>query len=586
MAKKVTTEDFVERAREVHGDVYDYSEAVYAGTHEKLRIVCPEHGVFEQSPANHLKGRGCPECGKVKAGDARRSSKDAFVKRAREVHGDFYDYSQVEYRTGSDKVVIVCPEHGPYLQTPSGHLSGRGCRRCAGNMPYTTESFVEAAKAVHGDAFDYSKVEYRGVHEKVCIVCPTHGEFWQEPVHHLKGGGCPTCSKIRGHELHRDHDAEVAKRQATMMERYGAIHALECDEFKEKARGTWMEHYGVDHPMRDDGVKQGYCDTMRQRYGVDYPYQSEELFGKAQQAWMERYGADSPLAAEEVRAKIEETCMERYGVSNPLASDEVRAKIVETWQDEYGVDNPLKADEVKAKVVETCQDRYGADWPLGSDIVRDKIVETLMEKYGVDCPFKSEEIRDKIVDTWMENYGVDNPFKSEEVRAKAIETWMENYGVNHPCKSEVVLEKIYQTKRENGTFNTSEPEERLHSMLVDFFGETDVQRQFSDERYPFACDFYIASLDLFIELNAAWTHGGRWFDSEDPACLEKLRAWIVRSGDSEYYRNAISVWTGSDVRKRMQAQAMGLNYAVFWDNDLTDAMTWFDQGCPVRHDWE
>ena len=183
--KRSTTEEFINKARKVHGDKYDYSNVEYIGNKTKVCIICPEHGEFWQTPNSHLKGIGCPDCAKTTRG--------GFIKKAREVHGDKYDYSKVEYKGINTKVCIICPKHGEFWQRPSSHLYGCGCRECAYKLKFTKEDFIRKAKEVHGDKYDYSKAEYKGAKVKVCIICPEHGEFWQDPNSHLSGKGCPKC---------------------------------------------------------------------------------------------------------------------------------------------------------------------------------------------------------------------------------------------------------------------------------------------------------------------------------------------------------------------------------------------------------
>ena len=124
----------------------------------------------------------------------RRLTNDEFVEKARKVHGDKYDYSKVNYVTSTKKVIIICPTHGDFEQTPERHLRGRGCQKCGGTQKLTLNDFLNKAKEIHGDRYDYSKVEYINSITKVCIVCPTHGEFWQTVGNHLSGHGCPICS--------------------------------------------------------------------------------------------------------------------------------------------------------------------------------------------------------------------------------------------------------------------------------------------------------------------------------------------------------------------------------------------------------
>ena len=172
----------------------DYSKTEYINSRTKVCIICPEHGEFWQNANSHLQGNGCEKCGNSKKGQDKKLSKEEFILRARELHGWKYDYSKVVYVNSKTPVCIICPEHGEFWQTPSMHLLGQGCKKCYGNSKKDTEEFVKKAKEIHGDKYNYSKVEYNGNKNKICIICPEHGEFWQTPNNHLNGCGCKKCS--------------------------------------------------------------------------------------------------------------------------------------------------------------------------------------------------------------------------------------------------------------------------------------------------------------------------------------------------------------------------------------------------------
>ena len=194
-----TTEEFIKKAKQVHGDKYDYSKTNYINSATKVCIICPKHGEFWQIPSNHLRGQRCPKCANEKISSDRRYSTEKFVTLAKKVHGDKYDYSKVKYVDAKTKVCIICPKHGEFWQTPNSHLLGRGCFDCGllSCVPKgsTTEEFIEKAKKIHGDKYDYSKVNYINSRTKVCIICPKHGEFWQTPNSHLDGKGCILCNE-------------------------------------------------------------------------------------------------------------------------------------------------------------------------------------------------------------------------------------------------------------------------------------------------------------------------------------------------------------------------------------------------------
>ncbi len=187
-----TKDEFVKRAREAHGDRYDYSRVEYVDGHKKVAIICPEHGPFRQTPNSHSRlGRGCPHCGGTK-----RLAEDSFIRRARTTHGDRFDYSQVRYLNSQTKVRLICPEHGPFAQNPNSHLRGAGCPDCSGKKQRTTETFTSRAREVHGEQYDYSSVNYVTAHTKVTIICPEHGPFEQKPSDHLNSrAGCPDCAR-------------------------------------------------------------------------------------------------------------------------------------------------------------------------------------------------------------------------------------------------------------------------------------------------------------------------------------------------------------------------------------------------------
>ena len=191
--KKLTLESFLERSKKIHNNKYDYSKVEYVNAKTKVCIICPKHGEFWQTPDNHLKGKGCAYCAKIK-----KLTTKEFIKRAKEVHDNKYDYSKVEYVNTHKKVCIICPKHGEFWQTPANHLLGRGCKVCVGNSySYSTKEWVEKAKEIHNDEYDYSKVEYINSKTKVCIICPKHGEFMMLPNNHLFGQKCPSCRESK-----------------------------------------------------------------------------------------------------------------------------------------------------------------------------------------------------------------------------------------------------------------------------------------------------------------------------------------------------------------------------------------------------
>ena len=195
--KKLTTEEFIKKACEIYGDEFSYENTVYVNSNTKVEIVCKQHGSFWQLPGRHLEGRcGCRECFKKQHSELlKHTSNEDFIKKAKAVHSEKYTYEKTNFVGWNEKVIITCPIHGDFLQNPSNHLAGKGCTACAGILPLNNDTFIEKAKKIHGDKYDYSKVNYINRYTKVIIICPKHGEFQMEPGNHLSGERCPYCAK-------------------------------------------------------------------------------------------------------------------------------------------------------------------------------------------------------------------------------------------------------------------------------------------------------------------------------------------------------------------------------------------------------
>lgn len=199
MPRKLTTEEFIRKANAVHDMFYVYDLVDYRNNSTKIKIICPHHGVFIQTPRDHLCGNGCMQCSLDKKSLEQRMPVDVFLERLRVVHGDTYDYSLVEYKNSYSKIKIICEKHGLFEQTAHLHLSGSGCPNCgfesrAKTHLYSTDQFVELAKKMHeGKGYDYCDVEYIDSRTSVKIICEKHGDFYQIPYYHLSGSGCPEC---------------------------------------------------------------------------------------------------------------------------------------------------------------------------------------------------------------------------------------------------------------------------------------------------------------------------------------------------------------------------------------------------------
>lgn len=273
--RKLTTKEFIERAKKVHGDKYDYNLVDYKNNYTKIKIICSEHGIFEQTPYNHVIGKRCPECyGKFKL-----TTKE-FIERAIKIHGNKYDYSYVNYIGSEDKVTIICKKcNNTFKQRPTFHLQEHGCPKCgikkaSEHKRLTIEEFIERAKKVHGDKYDYSKVQYVDHHIKVEIICKTCKKiFKQRPTNHIfSKNGCSHCKKPKGEikvlELLEKHNIEFITQKTFDGCRYKL--PLRFDIYIQNI--GCIEYNGIQHyePNEYFGIKEFKDTQLRDKIKIDY----------------------------------------------------------------------------------------------------------------------------------------------------------------------------------------------------------------------------------------------------------------------------------------------------------------------------
>ena len=192
--KKLTTEEFIQKAKLAHGDKYDYSLVDYKNVHAKIKIICPEHGEYMVTPANHIFRKvGCSECNNFY-----KSNKKDFIKKSNKIYDNFFNYDLVEYKDYKTKVKIICPVHGTFEQSPKQHFKNIGCSKCKNeiNISNSLDNFKKKASEIHNDEYDYSKSIYKSSNSKIIISCRKHGFFEQRVDHHLSGSKCPKCKSI------------------------------------------------------------------------------------------------------------------------------------------------------------------------------------------------------------------------------------------------------------------------------------------------------------------------------------------------------------------------------------------------------
>ena len=191
MPKKLSLSDFIEKSNKVHNYKYDYSKSVYVNSITKLIIICPIHNIeFLMMPTVHYHDKcGCSLCDPTNT-----STTEIFIEKVNKIHNYKYDYSKVNYVKNNIDVEIICSIHGSFFQIPAAHLKKQGCPHCANNQKSNTTEFIEKARKIHGDKYDYSLVEYTNKTKKVKIICLKHNAIFEQKAYvHLSGHGCKIC---------------------------------------------------------------------------------------------------------------------------------------------------------------------------------------------------------------------------------------------------------------------------------------------------------------------------------------------------------------------------------------------------------
>ena len=293
--------------------------------------------------------------------------------------------------------------------------------------------------------------------------------------------------------------------------------------------------------LRDNIIKRPVCPICGKALKFCGHIGQDQLYYKHCSAKCSRKDKD-------VLNKAKQTCLARYGENN-LTN---RVKYKNTCLEKYGVDNYWKLDSSQKKCKNTIIERYGTLYN------REKIEKTNLEKYKVKQVLELKSIHDKSKNTWIRKYGVDHPMKAKEVKEKY--NWIS------------IVEKVYNTKKKNNSFRNTKPEQEIYAVLSKKFNN--IQREYKSKEYPFSCDFYIPDLDLYIEYNGYWTHGGKKYEGtkED---LEKINDWRIKSKTNPQYLNAINTWTKRDISKFNIAEQNNLNYLVFYN--LTEFYSWLSE---------
>lgn len=202
MAVKISLDEIKIRLYNLYKDKYQYDFSNFINTHSKIGVKCSIHGWSNQILKNLFIGHECNKCGNDRSSEKQKSNIEDIINKFIKTHGDKYDYSKFEYKKNRESSIIICPIHGEFEQSAWTHIKGHGCPSCSKNKKFTKEDFIKASIIKHSKSYIYDFADYKNMHTKVKIICTKHGEFYQMPQDHInKSQGCPTCNQSKGENL-------------------------------------------------------------------------------------------------------------------------------------------------------------------------------------------------------------------------------------------------------------------------------------------------------------------------------------------------------------------------------------------------
>ena len=310
----------------------------------------------------------------------------------------------------------------------------------------------------------------------------------------------------------------------------------------------------------DNNVQKKLEQTSLKKYGVRRPTQNSDILNKIKLTKFERYGDENYTNLE----KHKQMCLIKYGLSHHWKSKNPKLNGRAKCKELYGNESFSKTKFFIETLEKTCLKKYGKKYFTQTSEMKNKTKQTCLDKYGVEFSFQSENNKNKSKITCLNKYGVEYFSQSKKYRdLYKNKEWVNN-----------TQQKIYLKHKQNNSFNTSKPEDRCYELLKSKFN--DVIRNYStDSRYPFNCDFYIPSKDLFIECHFHWTHGGTPFNKDNQKHLKQLEKW--RSKNTQFYKNAEKVWTERDPLKLKTFIDNKLNYKIFYREK--EFIWWFRNDC-------
>lgn len=328
---------------------------------------------------------------------------------------------------------------------------------------------------------------------------------------------------------------------------------------------------------KDKDRQEKIKNTCLKKYGTTCASKSPEVKEKMIKTSIERYGVTNGGGSEQSIEKAKRTTKERYGEEYYTRTKEYKERAREVNQRKYGKDYYTQTEEYRERAKATCLEKYGTEYSVQAESVKEKTRKTCLEKYGVTNGGSSEQAKQKAKGTCQEKYNVNYYTQTEEYKQKYKQTCLEKYGSTNYFSSEVFYEKVIKTKKSMYRF-----EQKIFDYLKEIFDESDIISQYKDERYKnqrtnykWNCDFYIKSLDLFIEVQGTKEHNNHPFNPNDQndlnelALLKQKEQEKLKEKNYTRYSSIIEGWTVIDPMKRQVAQENHLKYLELFDSKIS-----------------
>lgn len=288
---------------------------------------------------------------------------------------------------------------------------------------------------------------------------------------------------------------------------------------------------------------------------------------------LNKYGVETYSQLPEFKEKCIQTHRKNCGEDWNFKTEEFKIKTKQILVNKYGVDNIMKLEECKTKIKNTKKRRYGDE----NYNNRDKAKETCLKLYSVDSYSKTKEYKEKIKSTNLKHCGKTSNLKTEEFKIKARQTCLEKYGVEYPLQNSEIITKVHLSKKRNHTICSSKFEDKVFSLLVKKYKK--IKRNYKSEKYPFACDFYIHDINVYIEIQGYFSHGKNGkkilgpYNQNNQEHQKILKIWKAKN--NKIYDDAINVWTVRDPLKRKIAKDNNINLLEFFT--IEEFMSWYNE---------